>query len=285
LHQEKIDPSGALVSGATVNVVNTERGETVRTITTGADGSYVAPYLPVGHYQVVIEASGFKRFLADIILNVNDHKIVDTALQVGSVSASVIVEESPVGVDLDTSEAAGLVNGTQVRELALPTRNYEQLLVLQPGVSTALASDQIYVGVSNPVGTSNQVNFAVNGNRPTQNGWTIDGADNFDRGANLTLLNYPSIDSIAEFKVLRSNYLPENGRSSGGIVNVVTRSGTDSFHGSAYEFFRNDVLAANNYFNNLDGIARPPLRWNDFGFTFGGPIVKHKTFFFYSQES
>jgi hypothetical protein len=279
------DPSGALVSGAKVTVNNTDRNETIRTLTTGQDGSYVAPYLPVGHYQVVVEASGFKKFVAaNIILNVSDHRIVDATLQVGSVSDTVTVEESPVAVDLETSEAAGLLNGTQVRELALATRNYEQLLVLQPGVSTALASDQLYVGVSTPGGTSAQVNFAVNGQRPTQNGWTIDGADNFDRGANLTLLNFPSVDSIAEFKVLRSNYLPENGRSSGGIVNVVTRSGTNAFHGSAYEFFRNDVLAANNYFNNLAQIKRPPLRWNDFGFTLGGPIVKNKTFFFYSQE-
>jgi hypothetical protein len=279
------DASGALVSGATVKVNNVDRDETIRTLTTGPDGSYAAPYLPIGHYQVVVEASGFKKFVgADIVLNVNDHRIVDVSLQVGNVAETVTVQEAPVAVDLDTSEAAGLVNGTQVRELALATRNYEQLLVLQPGVSTALASDQLYVGVSTPGGTSAQVNFAVNGNRPTQNSWTIDGADNFDRGANLTLLNYPSVDSIAEFKVLRSNYLPENGRSSGGIVNVITRSGTNAFHGSAYEFFRNDVLAANNYFNNRDGIARPPLRWNDFGFTIGGPIRKNKTFFFYSQE-
>src|SRR5215472_658481 len=279
------DPSGALVSGATVKVNNTDRGETLRSITTGPDGSYVAPYLPIGNYQVAVEAPGFKKYVgAGIILNLNDHRIVDVTLQVGSVTESVTVEGSPIAVDLATSEAAGLINGTQVRELALPTRNYEQLLVLQPGVSTALASDQIYVGVSNPVGTSNQVNFAVNGNRPTQNNWTVDGADNFDRGANLTLLNYPSIDSIAEFKVLRSNYLPENGRSSGGIVNVVTRSGANAFHGSAYEFFRNDVMAANNFFNNRSAIARPPLRWNDFGFTLGGPVAKNKTFFFYSQE-
>jgi hypothetical protein len=279
------DPTGAVVRGATVNVNNTDRGETIRSLTTGSDGSYVAPYLPVGRYQVVVEAPGFKKFVGtDIVLNVNDHRIVDVGLQVGNVSDTVTVEESPVAVDLETSEAAGLLNGTQVRELALSTRNYEQLLVLQPGVSTALASDQLYVGVSTPGGTSAQVNFAVNGNRPTQNSWTIDGADNFDRGANLTLLNFPSVDSIAEFKVLRSSYLPENGRSSGGIVNVVTRSGTNAFHGSAYEFFRNDVLAANNYFNNRDQIARPPLRWNDFGFTLGGPIRKNKTFFFYSQE-
>lgn len=279
------DASGALVSGAKIDVINTDRNTTIRTLTTGSDGSYVAPYLPVGHYQIVIEAPGFKKFVGnDIVLNVSDHRIVDVQLQVGGSNETVTVEESPVAVDLETSEAAGLVNGTQVRELALASRNFAQLLVLQPGVSTALSSDQMYVGVTSPTGLSNQMNFAVNGNRPTQNGWTIDGADNFDRGANLTLLSFPSIDSIAEFKVLRSNYLPENGRSSGGIVNVVTRSGTNAFHGSAYEFFRNDVLEANNYFNNLAQIKRPPLRWNDFGFTIGGPIWKNKTFFFYSQD-
>ena len=163
---------------------------------------------------------------------------------------------------------------------------------LVPGVSTNLASDQLFIGVSNPVGTSNQINFSINGNRPTQNNWSIDGADNVDRGANLTLLSYPSIDSISEFNVLRSNYLPEHGRSSGGEINVITRSGTSQFHGDAYEFFRNDDLNANNFFNNRSDILRPPLRWNDFGFTVGGPVYipgvynqqKDKTFFFYSQE-
>ena len=279
------DASGAVISGATVTINNTDRNAAIRTLTTGSDGSYVAPYLPVGHYQVLVEAPNFKKYIGEnIVLNVNDHRIVDVHLQVGSASQTVTVEAAPTTVDLGTSEAAGLVTGTQIREQALSTRNYEQLLVLQPGVSSALASDQLFVGVTNPTGTSNQINFSVNGTRPTQTNWTIDGADNVDRGANLTLLNYPSIDSIAEFKVLRSSYLPENGRSSGGIVNVVTRSGTNSFHGSAYEFFRNDVLQANNFFNNFNKLERPPLRWNDFGFTLGGPIWKGKTFFFYSQE-
>lgn len=279
------DATGATVSNANVNIVNTDRNATIRALTTGPDGSYVAPYLPVGHYQVAVEAPGFKKFVgSDIVLNVNDHRIVDVTLQVGSVTETITVQQSPVAVDLETSTSAGLVNGTQIREEALATRNFTQLVILQPGVSSALASDQLFVGVTNPTGTSNQINFSVNGTRPTQQNWTIDGADNFDRGANLTLLNFPSIDSIAEFKVLRSNYLPENGRSSGGEVNLVTRSGTNNFHGSAYEFFRSDVLQANNYFNNLDGLVRPPLRWNDFGFTIGGPIRKDKTFFFYSQE-
>jgi len=279
------DPTGASISGAKVSVINTDRNTTIRTLTTGADGNYVAPYLPVGRYQIVVEAPGFKKFLGNgVVLNVNDHRIVDAQLQVGGASETVTVQESQVAIDLGTSESAGLITGTEIREQALATRNFTQLLVLQPGVSSALASDQMFVGVTNPTGTSNQINLSVNGTRPTQNNWTIDGADNFDRGANLTLLAFPSIDSIAEFKVLRSNYLPENGRSSGGEVNLVTRSGTNAFHGSAYEFFRNDVLQANNYFSNLYGEKRPPLRWNDFGFTLGGPIWKGKTFFFYSQD-
>src|SRR5207253_5280925 len=129
------DASGALVSGAKIDVINTDRNTTIRTLTTGPDGSYVAPFLPVGHYQIVVEASGFKKFLGNgIALNVSDHRIVDVQLQVGGSNETVTVEESPVAVDLETSEAAGLVNGTQVRELALASRNFSQLLVLQPGV-------------------------------------------------------------------------------------------------------------------------------------------------------
>ena len=286
------DPSGAVVRGAKVQVINTDRNTVVRDLTTGIDGSYVAPYLPIGHYKVSVTAKGFSTYTAtDIVINVNDRRTVDAKLQIGSESNTVNVQESAVQVNLENASASGLITGTQIRELSIATRNYEQLVSLIPGVSTSLASDQLFVGVSNPVGTSNQINFAINGNRPTQNNWTIDGSDNVDRGANLTLLNYPSIDSIAEFNVLRSNYLPEHGRSSSGEVTVITRSGTSSLHGSAYEFFRNDKLNANNYFNNNSGIARPELRWNDFGFTLGGPVYipglytkKDKTFFFYSQE-
>jgi len=279
------DPSGAVVSGATVQIINTDRGRTERTITTGPDGSYVASTLPIGHYQVAVSAAGFQKYIAnDIVLNVNDRRTVDVKLQVGTTNEVVTVQGSQAAVDLDTPAAAGLITGTQIRELAINTRNFAQLVALSPGVSTNLASDQLFVGATSPTGFSNQMNFSVNGNRPTQNNWTIDGADNFDRGANLTLLNYPSIDALQEFKILRSNYLPEQGRSSGGEINLVTRSGTNNFHGSVYEYFRNDVLNANNYFNNQAKIKRPPLRWNDFGFTFGGPIIKNKTFFFYSQE-
>ncbi len=286
------DPSGAVVSGAKVQVTNTDRNTIVRNLTTNPDGSYVAAYLPIGTYKVTITAEGFQTFTADnIVINVHDRRTLDANLLVGGTSNTVTVQEAPAQVNLEDATASGLLTGTQIRELSIATRNYEQLVSLVPGVSSNLASDQLFIGVTNPTGTSNQVNFSVNGNRPTQNNWTLDGSDNVDRGANLTLLNYPSVDSIAEFNVLRSNYLPEHGRSSSGEVTVITRSGTSQLHGSAYEFFRNDVLNANNFFNNRNGIDKPELRWNDFGFTLGGPLYvpkvyekKDKTFFFYSQE-
>jgi len=221
-------------------------------------------------------------------------------MQIGDVQQEVVVESGQAQVELQSAAATDLISGTQVRELALNTRNYEQLVTLMPGVVFTGIGNQLYLGVSNPFsGASNQVSFAMNGGRTSQNNWTIDGADNVDRGANLTLLNYPSIDAIAEFKVLRGEYSAEFGRNASGSVNVVTKSGTNDLHGDAYEFFRNDKIAANNFFNNLgavnpgpDGHARvPPLRYNDFGYTAGGPVYipkvyngKNKTFFFFSQE-
>jgi len=279
------DPSGAAISGASVQITNTDRNAVLREVNSGADGTYVATSLPIGHYQIVVEATGFKKLITkDIVLNVNDHRIMDAQLQVGGAAETVNVEASPVAPELETSESAGVLNGTQIRELSVLSRNFIQLVTLQPGVASDMATDQLYVGASNPTGLSNQLNLAINGSRPSQNSFLIDGADDMQRGADLLLLAYPSIDSIAEFKVERANFLPEHGRTSSGEVSVITRGGTNSFHGSAYEFFRNDKLNANNYFNNLTNTARPPMRWNDWGFTIGGPIQKNKTFVFYSQE-
>jgi len=242
------DPSGAVVPNATVAITDMDRN-TTRTVITGGDGAYNATSLPIGRYKIAVTASGFAPYNADnVVLNVNDHRVIDIRLKLGTQGQTVNVQEAPVQVDLDTPQAAGLINGTQIRELSVLSRNFIQLVTLQPGVTSDMATDQLFVGISNPTGFSNQINISVNGNRPTQNNWLIDGADNFDRGANLTLLNYPSVDSIAEFKVLRNNYLPEHGRSSAGEISVVTRSGTNQFHGSAYEFFRNDKLNANEYF-------------------------------------
>jgi hypothetical protein len=284
------DPTGAVVSGATIVVVNTDQAIVARRLTTSRSGEYVVPLLAIGHYDVSVEAPGFKTILeSDIELSVNDRRAVNFVLQVHGLTDEIRVEAEPLQVDLQSAAAAGLISGIQIRELAINTRNYTQLVVLQPGVSSGLASDQPYVGASSLNGGINHASFSVNGARDSQNNWTLDGADNVDRGSNQTLLTFPSIDSIAEFKVLRGNYDPEFGRGAGGQINVVTRSGTSTFHGGAYEFFRNDLLAANNFFNNLRGLDRPPLRYNDFGLTIGGPVhiprlYTRNTFFFFSQE-
>ncbi|HXF12389.1 MAG TPA: carboxypeptidase regulatory-like domain-containing protein [Terriglobales bacterium] len=289
------DASGAVITGATVSLTNTDKKVVLRTLTTGGSGEYVATLLPIGHYSIAVEAPNFKKIeRRDIELNVNDHLTENFTMQPGAASQVVNVEANPLQVQLEDATSAGLINGTQIRELSINNRNYEQLVALEPGVSSGV-SDQIYIGVTNPSGLSNQINFSVNGNRPTQNNWIIDGADNVDRGANLTLLTYPSVDSIAEFKVLRGEYNPEFGRSSAGEVNVITRSGTSTFHGGAYEFFRNDVLNANGFFDKRSTpvTPRPKLRYNDFGGTLGGPVyipgvyntAKDKTFFFFSEEA
>ncbi len=279
------DPTGAVISGATVQVINTDRNIVERKITTGTDGAYDAPVLPIGHYKVTVQAPGFASYVAsDIVLNLNDRRVYDITLTVGSQKEQVTVSAPPVEINLQNNTSAGLLSGTEIRELSVLSRNFVQLVTLMPGVSSNMATDQLYVGASNPTGLSNQINIVVNGNRPSQNSWMIDGSEDLNRGSNLTLYSYPSIDSIAEFKVLRANFLPEHGRTSSGEVSVVTRGGTNAFHGSGYEFFRNDKLNGNNFFNNSAGLTRPPLRWNDWGFTLGGPIKKDNTFFFYSQE-
>lgn len=287
------DTQGKVVPKAAVTLNNTDKNIVVLKVETNDRGDYVAPLLPIGRYSITAEFAGFKKVTrTNVVLNVNDHLTINFTLEPGSVQEQVTVEADPLQVDLQTPTAAGLITGTQIRELSLNNRNYIQLVALMPGVSTGFSSDQIEIGVTSPTGLSNQVNLAINGNRPTQNNFTIDGADNVDRGANLTLLNFPSVDSIAEFKVLRGQYDPEFGRSSSGEINVITRSGESRFHGNLYEFFRNDVLSANNFFNNKSGIPRPALRYNNFGGTIGGPLYipglyntdRKKTFFFFSEE-
>ena len=294
-----LDPTGAPVPNAKVTVTNTDRNQDVRTITTDATGTYSAPFIPVGRYNIKVEANGFRTAnRSDIVLNVRDDLKINITLEVGQVTETVDVRETATPVELGTTASSTTINGTQVRELSLATRNYEQLVALMPGV-TATSRDEQFIGVSAPAGTAATLPFSMNGNRNSANNWTVDGADNVDRGSNLTLLNFPSIDAIDEFKVERSLYTADSGRAGGGQISVVTRSGTSQFHGTAYEFNRNDAYAANNWINNtnkvnlVNGVAKvPPLRWNDFGYTIGGPVYfgryykkdKNKTFFFFSQE-
>ncbi|MGP8246464.1 MAG: carboxypeptidase regulatory-like domain-containing protein, partial [Bryobacteraceae bacterium] len=290
------DPTGAAVPGAKVTVTRTDTNQVLRTLTTDSGGNYSAPLIPVGMYSVKVEAKGFKtETRTDIKLNVNDNLKINIKLEVGSLTDVVDVRETVAPVELSSPANADTIEGTQVRELEIATRNYEQLVALTPGV-TAAATDELYIGVSAPAGTAATLAYSVNGNRNSGNNWTVDGADNVDRGSNLTLLTFPSVDAIAEFKVERSLYTADTGRAGGAQVNVVTKSGTSAFHGSLYEFMRNDALNANLWNNNagsvnvVNGKAKvPPVRWNDFGGTIGGPVpvgkLKGKTFFFFSEEA
>ncbi len=287
------DQSGAVVRGAVVTVTNTDTNLLARTETTNDAGNYTAPLLAIGHYSVSVAAPGFATSAVTAIeLHVNDEQRYDFSLKPSSTGELVTVEASPVQVDTQTATAAGLITGQQITELSINNRNYEQLVSLQPGVSYGGATDQLYIGVTVPQGGTSTLAYSINGQRTSANNWTVDGADNVDRGSNLSLLTYPSVDAIAEFKVLRGLYSAEFGRAAGGMINVVTKSGSDKFHGDAYEFFRNDVLNANTYFNKLASVAKPKLRYNNFGGTIGGPVripglytpEKNKTFFFYSEE-
>jgi hypothetical protein len=308
-----MDPTGAAVPGAKVTVINTDRNQDVRTLTTDTAGNYSAPLIPIGVYAVKVEAGGFKTAVKPgIQVNVNDKLTVNVSLEVGNVTESVTVQESALQVELTTPATAGVMEGKDIRELQISTRNYEQLVGLMPGVSSDNV-DQLFIGGLAPSGLASTVPFAVNGQRNSANNWTVDGADNVDRGGNLTLLTYPSVDAIEQFKVERSLYTADSGRAGGAQINVVTRGGTSQFHGSLYEFVRNDAFVANNWINNANKVnlvnqvdkarsctgvnaldcksVATPLRWNNFGGTVGGPLYipgltkkTNKTFFFYSQE-
>ena len=291
-----LDPTGAAVSGAKITITNTDRNMVIREVTTETAGAYSAPLLPIGNYSIKVEAKGFKtETRTGVVLNVNDDLKINVALQVGAITDTVEVKSQAEAVELGTTANASTIEGTQVRELSLSTRNYEQLVAMMPGV-TANSTDQLYIGNSAPAGTAATLPYSVNGNRNSANNWTVDGADNVDRGSNLTLMTFPSIDSIAEFKVERSLYTADTGRAGGAQINVVTKSGSNQYHGVLYEFDRNNAFEANNWINNAQSVKvngsvqPPPLRWNDFGGTIGGPVPlghkdDHKTFFFFSEEA
>ena len=304
------DANGEVVAGATVTIRDSKKdNNVVRTLTTNDNGEFSAPNLATSVYAVTTEAENFKKSVkTDVKVDVGARRTVDVSLEAGNISEVVTVEADPVSVELTTPTSSTVINGDQVRELPINNRNFVQLVTLAPGVTSNL-SDQVYTGTVNPDGQTNTIQISVNGARSSQNTFTVDGADVTDRGSNLTIQAYPSVDSIGEFKVLRSLYPAESGRSGGGQVNVVTRSGTDQFHGTLYEFVRNEKFNANDYFTNqtaaagrdADGKAlRRPFRYNNFGWTVGGPVYflnfgEHspddsifarvsRTYFFFSQE-
>ena len=203
-----LDPSKAGIPNAKVTVTNTNQQPGGPHLHHRSGGNYSLPVLPVGTYSLRVEASGFKpQSLTGIVLNVNDNLKINVGMELGTTTEEVNVEASPLAVDLNTAASSTVIEGRQVRELPIATRNYEHLVALMPGV-TANQTDQIYVGTSAPAGTAATLPFSINGQRNSANNWTVDGADNVDRGSDLTLLTYPSIEAIEEFKVLRSVLIP-----------------------------------------------------------------------------
>ena len=235
------DPSGAVVAGVTVLVHSNDTGADVRSVTTSNTGSFNITNLPAGHYTVTVKNEGFQTYVAkDVVLNVAEKHTLDVALTTGKVSQTVEVTAENTAIQTTTAEESGTVTGDQVRELALNNRNFEQLILLQPGVANQLP-DKVGFGLAN------NTSISVNGARTGANNYTVDGADINDSGSNGTLLNTPSIDAIQEFTLERSNYDAAFGRSGGGQVVVATKTGTNEFHGSAYEFNRNNYYNANTF--------------------------------------
>ena len=269
------DASGASVANAQVTVSAADRGIN-RETTTNSDGDYSVAALPPGSYNISVVAQGFKKFQAkDVILRVAQKARVDVPLQIGATTTEVTVMGSEVAqVETQSSDLAGTVTGKEITQLQLNGRNFTQLVTLVPGVSNQTGQDEGTVGVYG------NVSFSINGGRTEYNNWELDGGDNMDNGSNNTLNVYPSLEAISEFKVLTSNYGAQYGRNGSGTIEVETKSGTNAFHGNAYEFVRNDTFNARNYFQG----SVPPYKKNDFGYTIGGPIWKNHTYFFWSQE-
>jgi hypothetical protein len=279
------DPSGAVVAGAQVSAKNTGTGQE-RVTTTSADGSYNIPELPIGTYTVTVTQSGFQTFIATgVTVDVASQRRVDAALKTGEVSTKVEVsaDQLPM-VETTTNDLGGTLTSENVENLAINGRDYTKLIFLNPGV--AGSPDQI----TDSPGSFGE--FSMNGARGRSNNYLLDGTDMNDGYRNDPAINQggvfavPSailpIDSIAEMHVL-SNFQPEYGRNAGAVVNIVTKSGSNALHGSAFEYFRNDQLGARNYFNTTDQ-PRAPFHNNQFGGSLGGPIVKDRTFFYLNYE-
>jgi hypothetical protein len=272
------DQAGAAVAGATITVRQPSTGF-VRVVQTTDNGTYSVADLPAGTYTVSVSRDGFKEtVVSSVVVNTSTITTQNVALEIGEVSARVDITADIVQIESQTGAVGEVVSGEQVRELPLNGRSFVQLTQLQPGVAAANNFD------SKSKGLFGGVDFSVNGNSGQSNLFLTDGANNNDTGSNRTILLFPSIEAIAEFKVLRNSYGPEYGQAAGAVVSIVTRGGSNDFHGSLFYFGRNDAMNAAEYFANSNGIGKNALRRNDFGGSVGGPIIKDRAFFFFSQE-
>lgn len=271
------DQTGAVLASARVVITNISTNST-RTLTTNSDGEYLAAALAPGQYDITVTAEGFGKYQArTVTLRVAQNARIDVTLKVGGVNSEVTVQgEGLAKVNTQTSEMAGTITGKEIMGLQLNGRNFTQLITLVPGVSNQTGQDEGKVGVEG------NVNYSVNGGRTENNNWEVDGGDVMDNGSNFSLNVYPSVEAIEEVQVLTSNYGAQYGKNASGTVEVETKSGTNAFHGSAYEFLRNEAFNAHYYFDPAN-TPKAPYKKHEFGYTLGGPIWKNHTFFFWSH--
>ena len=281
------DPSGAAIPGAQVTVTEVATGVN-RSAITSSVGFYAVPTLQPSVYSISVTATGFSREIQEnVTLAVGANLTVNLSLKVGNSTEAVEVRDTPPDIDLATSDISEVVDSNTMRELPLNGRDWSQLITLQPGANEV--RNQSAIGSA---GTSdvNRVlrgfgsQMSISGTRPQQNNYRLDGIsfNDYTNGAPGGVLGTISgVDAVQEFSVITTNYSAEYGKTSGGVVNAITRSGTNQYHGSAYEFIRNSALDARNYF---DAATIAPFRRNQFGGTIGGPAIHDKTFFFFNYE-
>ena len=270
-----VDSSGASISGSDVQIINASTESVVRRLSTDADGDFVATLLPPGTYHVVVNKSGFGEAKAEgIEVRVTETTRLTITLKPGTVSEKVEISAQVTSVETTNATTGESLGTSTIRELPLATQNYQQLLSLSAGTQSELnASAQLGRG---------NVRIIVNGQREDNNNYLIEGISATDYNvAQATYVPLPNPDVIQEFKVQTSLYDASQGRNGGGNVNAILKSGTREFHGDAYEFFRNDVLNANDFFLNRESLARPSVKQNIFGGSLGGPVVKEKFGFFF----
>src|SRR5258707_5769629 len=274
------DEKGAVVTRVEVSIDGEGTG-TSREVKSDADGFYLAASLKPGRYTVSTAPRGFKKSVASAVdLHVGENKVVNLDLQVGQVSETVTISSDTAPVETRSGEVSSLISEKQVTELPLNGRNYAQLALMVPGVSPPSGGSFS----ANGTGLDSHVDMSVNGNQSNANMWTVDGVNNMDVGSNATLLVFPSIDSIQEFRVERNSFSAEYGQAQGAVINLITKGGTNQIHGTAFEFLRRDSLNATDFFNNRAGQPKPVLKYDNYGFNFSGPVKKNRAFFFWNEE-
>src|ERR1700730_7866038 len=274
------DSTGAVVPNANVTITNLGTNEK-RTAQTNSSGDYSFTLLPVGHYSVAVKVTGFQASLTkDLAVEAGDRARNDVHLQLGSESTVVEVTANTPLLQADSATVSSTVTAKAVQDLPLNGRNFVQLVQLVPGANEG-PGNGLSSGGRPDDSRTNAARISVNGQDDTLNNWVVDGIDDNERIIGSIGVK-PNVEGIQEITVQTNSYAPEAGRTAGGVMNIVTRSGTNQFHGSAYEFFRNDIFDGRNVFQTTG--AKPELRQNQFGGSIGGPIFKDKTFFYFDYE-